>query len=225
MVRKEELAHAALVCSGREAGSRTPMTLRRIVGLSRRCRIAPAALLVLATLAAQPTLSYADYPGHSNESKTTAYGPLALNTTYAASLQTANDSDYYYFYASAANQQIHVMFTNTSPENGRLGLSLVLEGEHEGVLDSVNVVGSEQTQELAYSVPTRGKYYLGVLPEIYEVPPVPYSFTISSPQPLLGSPHKPLTRAQKLAKALAQCKKLPRRSKRKSCEETARKKY
>jgi hypothetical protein len=212
---------------------RPPMTLRRIVGLSRRCRIAPAALLVLATLAAQPTLSYADYPGHSNERKTTAYGPLALNTTYAASLQTANDSDYYYFNASAANQQIHVKFTNASPENGRLGLSLVLEGEHEGVLDSVNVVGSEQTQELAYSVPTSGKYYLGVLPEIYEVPPVPYSFTISSPQPLLTGPPpssppppatktKPPTGTHELAKALKQCRKSKRQSRRKSCERAVR---
>jgi hypothetical protein len=36
---------------------------------------------------------------------------------------------------------------------------------------------------------------------------------------------KPLTRAQKLKKALASCKKIKKKSKRQSCEKAARKKY
>ena len=115
MVRKEELAHAALVCAGRDVGGGVwTIRLRCIAGLSTRCRIAPVALLALVALAAQPTLSYADYRGHSNESLATAYGPLRLDTTYRASLQTTELSDVYYFYASGAHQQIHISFANTN---------------------------------------------------------------------------------------------------------------
>jgi hypothetical protein len=227
MVRKEELAHVALVCGNRGASDGTGATrLRRIARLSRRCPIAPAALLALAALAAQPTLSYADYPGHSNESRVTAYGPLALNTPYRAGLQTENDTDYYYFLASAAHQQIHVSITNTASAGATSDDERFwLEANRLGEL-TWGAVRGEETEKLDYSVPSSGKYYLGF--EFGERPqqlPGDYSFTISSSQPLLRTQPKPLTRAQKLANALKHCKKLKRTSKRKSCEETARKKY
>jgi hypothetical protein len=227
MVRKEELAHAAVVCGGREAGggART-IRLRCIAGLGRSRRIAPAALLALAALAAQPTLSYADYPGHSNESRATAYGPLALNTPYRAGLQTENDTDYYYFLASAAHQQIHVSITNTASAGAASSDERFwLEANRLGEL-TWGAVRGDETEKLDYSVPSSGKYYLGF--EFGERPqqlPGDYSFTISSSQPLLRTQPKPLTRAQKLANALKQCKKLKRTSKRRSCERAARQHY
>ena len=82
--------------------------------------------------------------------------------------------------------------------------------------------GSEK-QELAYSVPHIGKFYLGVGWNVEEGqppadPPGGYSLTISSPQPLL-------TRVQMLVKSLKQCKTLKGSSKRNSCEKGARKQY
>jgi len=161
---------------------------------ARTCFVVIASL---AALAVQPTLSQADYPGRSDESTGTAFGPLALNTTYAASLQTENDSDYYYLYASAANQQIHVRFSNTNAVTGPIWLpgtpvALWLENESGESLDAEQYVYPQQTGELAFSVPASGKYYLkvdfsdvvGYEPE----PPVGYSFSISSPQPLLTGP-------------------------------------
>lgn len=233
MVRREELAQAALVCAGRDVGggART-IPLRRIAGLSRRCWVAPAALLTLVALAAQPTLSYADYRGHSNESEATAYGPLTLTKTYRASLQTTNGTDVYYFYASAAHQQIHISFTNTNASGTAAegaGLLKRLERIGEDVFSEdlneayVGATRGGESHELAYSVPRSGRYYLGVGwalegPEEAADPPGGYSFTISSPQPLL-------TRAQMLVKSLKQCKTLKGTGKRKPCEQGARKQY
>lgn len=99
-----------------------------------------------------------------NDSLLTAYGPLANNSTYTATLETSNDLDYYYFYVTTSSTA-QLTFTLTN-----LGGGVGYEPEVRGYLtdshgDFIEGIGSYiepadyATQAVTLSA---GKYYVRI---------------------------------------------------------------
>jgi hypothetical protein len=103
-------------------------------------------------------------PYEPNDSPTAAYGPLAINQTYAAAMETSNDKDYFYFYVSTlSTSQVMFSFADLS------------SGSESGI--RANIYGSDNryigvSRDASPNRPTTeavtlssGKYYVAITPD------------------------------------------------------------
>lgn len=122
---------------------------------------------LLVTLAAVPSAKATEGPYEPNATLPTAYGPLAINQTYTAVMETENDKAFFYFYVtSSSTSQVMITLKNlgggTEGEDGETGAAL--EEEHgEGVTDDIYArAGNYSTKAVTLSP---GKYYIEVTPQ------------------------------------------------------------
>jgi hypothetical protein len=120
---------------------------------------------MIALVAAQGA-SAAQPPYEPNDSLLTAYGPLTLNQTYTAAMETENDRDFFYFYVnSLSSAQVNVTIKDLGggqhPENG---VSFEIQDSHGSSVSGgvVSNVGNYKTVNVTL---TAGKYYIEVGPE------------------------------------------------------------
>lgn len=122
---------------------------------------------LMAALIAAPAASAAQPPYEPNDTLLTAYGPLGLNQTYTAALETENDKDYFFFYVSSLTSS-QVSLTIKDLGGGKTpynGAAFEIEDSHgSGITYSheVEQVGDYSTVNITL---TAGKYYVEVQPE------------------------------------------------------------
>jgi hypothetical protein len=122
------------------------------------------ALAVLGT--ASPAADAVQPPYEPNDSLLTAYGPLGLNQTYTAAMETENDRDYFYFYVtSPSSSQVTVTIKDLG---GGLrsynGASFEIQDSHGSGISGAGVsnIGDYRTVNVTL---TAGKYYIEVEPD------------------------------------------------------------
>jgi hypothetical protein len=94
-----------------------------------------------------------------NDSRETAFGPLAGGTWYTGGIETLNDVDWFVFYIKTYSQ---VEFSATAAEKGSYGSYFYLydrDGKDYGTYDEDLYAPSEQEEHLALTM-TPGRYYL-----------------------------------------------------------------
>jgi hypothetical protein len=115
---------------------------------------------VCAFLALCVPASAAQPPYEPNDSLLTAYGPLGLNQTYNAAIETENDSDYFYFYVTAAaGSQVKLTIKNLGGGNY---LNLYLEDSHGEETHSVGVYNGAGDYEILNISLDPAKYFVQV---------------------------------------------------------------
>jgi hypothetical protein len=153
---------------------------RSVVCGPRTARLAGVLMLLSALAAALASLTLAtraaraDYQG-PDENTNEAYGPLRGDYSYSATLQSANDQDWYYFYVPAAGDKLHWTVANTTPVTGcnsgiySCSVYATLEdsnGQQVGGADSsagTSGVAPTTTQNIDWTFDAPGKYYLAVI--------------------------------------------------------------
>jgi hypothetical protein len=153
-----------------------------------------AAALVSVVFAARP--ARADYRG-PDENMSQAYGPLAGDYSYAATLQSDSDQDWYYFYVPAAGDQLHWTVSNTTPFTGcsagfySCSVYATLEdstGHQVGGSDSsagTSGVMPSTTQSIDWTFDAPGKYYLAVIGDSGQLS---YQFSVTPASGLSSTP-------------------------------------
>jgi hypothetical protein len=136
----------------------TPETASKLTSL------ALGALLLLA-LCLIPTAAMAVGEFEPNEDSETAYGPLAAGVTYAATLESGEDFDNYYFYVTGKGSSwVEITIANTTVDGD--GLFAELVDADEAALDEVYVPGEDFDLFEAELEP--GVYYLAIQTELFE---------------------------------------------------------
>jgi hypothetical protein len=148
--------------------------MRCASGFARALALLALFAAAMAWVALTPRAARADYRG-PDENMSQAYGPLRGDFTYAATLQSGNDQDWYYFYVPAAGDQLHWTVSNTTPLTGCTGgiyacnVYATLEdstGHQVGGGDSsagTSGVMPSTTQTIDWTFDAPGKYYLAVI--------------------------------------------------------------
>lgn len=125
--------------------------------------VAGTALLLVLCLA--PATATAAGEFEPNDDSETAYGPLAAGVTYAATLESGEDFDYYHFYvAGRGASPVAITIANTTIDGD--GLFVELLDSDEGPLDEINVPGQDFDVLEADLEP--GLYYLALQTELFE---------------------------------------------------------
>jgi len=86
--------------------------------MRRRCAegLGVAGLAMWTVLFSVGVSSAAQPAFEPNDTPLTATGPLVINSSYEAGLETSNDIDYYFFYVTApSTAQVQIAITNLSP--------------------------------------------------------------------------------------------------------------
>jgi len=125
--------------------------------------VAGTALLLVLCLA--PATATAAGEFEPNDDSETAYGPLAAGVTYAATLESGEDFDYYYFYVTGRGASpVAITITNTTADGD--GLFAELLDADEAPLDETYVPGEDFDVFEADLEP--GLYYLALQTELFE---------------------------------------------------------
>ncbi len=141
----------------------------RLADQSRGIRLSILCVLggLLVTLATAPSAKATEGPYEPNATLATAYGPLTINQTYTAVMETENDKAYFYFYVtSPSTSQVMITMKNLGGgTNGADGeTAATLEEEHgEGVSDDVYARAGDYSTKAVTLSP--GKYYIEVTPQ------------------------------------------------------------
>ena len=117
--------------------------------------------VVLLSLAALSSSARATSEYEPNDSRETAYGPLAGGTWYTAGIETINDVDWYVFYIKTYSQ---VEFSATAAPGGASGSDFSLydkDGRDYGYSEEDFSAPDEEVDRLALTM-TPGRYYLKV---------------------------------------------------------------
>jgi hypothetical protein len=122
---------------------------------------------MVAMAIAPPAAGAAQPPYEPNDSLLTASGPLGLNQTYTAAMETENDRDFFYFYVnSLSSSQVSVTIKDLG---GGLhtedGAEFEIQDSHgSGITSRAEVfnVGDYRTANVTL---TAGKYYIEVTPD------------------------------------------------------------
>jgi hypothetical protein len=112
-------------------------------------------------LALSTSATAAQPPYEPNDSLLTAHGPLGVNQTYEAAIETENDRDYFYFYVTAAaGAQVRLTLKDTGGRGEYLVLRL--EDSHGSSVSSIETEsGAGDTESLNVSLGP-GKYFVDV---------------------------------------------------------------
>lgn len=133
--------------------------------VSVRLGLVIAAVLAISAIAA-PSASAAQPPFEPNDSLLTAYGPLGLNQTYTAAMETENDRDFFYFYVtSPSSSQVSVTIKDLGGGlHSYNGAAFEIEDSHGGYISGAEVsnIGDYRTVNVTL---TAGKYYIEVEPD------------------------------------------------------------
>ena len=123
----------------------------------------PAALgLVLSLSLAQQAVAVQS-PYEPNDSIFTAAGPLTINSTYKAGLETSNDVDFFYFYVTSPNTA-QVQITMTALGGGVSEyptLTAKLDNAHGDSLDYADDLSAPDFDTMSDTL-RRGKYFVEV---------------------------------------------------------------
>lgn len=111
---------------------------------------------LLAGLALAPTARAAG-EFEPNDSRGSAYGPLEGGIDYAATFETDNDSDWYFFYVRSDASQIDISATGTAESNCDASVSL-LDADGE-LIEFFYLPIDEETNHLHVTLDA-GQYYL-----------------------------------------------------------------
>lgn len=129
------------------------------------CLAVGAVLAVMGTVS--PAAQAVQPPYEPNDSLLTAYGPLGLNQTYTAAMETENDRDFFYFYVtSPSSSQVSVTIKDLGGGlHSYNGAYFEIQDSHgNGISEGggVNNVGDYRTVNVTL---TAGKYYVEVEPD------------------------------------------------------------
>lgn len=115
--------------------------------------------LFLAAVVVLAVTSPADASGEfePNDSRGSAYGPLVGETDYAATFETDNDSEWYFFYVGSDASQIDISATGMAESNCDASVSL-LDADGE-LIDFFYLPVDEETNHLHVTLDA-GQYYL-----------------------------------------------------------------
>jgi hypothetical protein len=168
-----------------------PTPRKEAVLMSRRIALTClAATLLLGTgrAAAQSGSSYGAF--EPNNSASEAYGPLSGGTTYHATIENADDQDWYVFYV-AGEQQMDVSIASTTTVNGCTVHAKVLDraGNYQ---DQGYTVNPNQTADIRWTSPSgTTAYYLVVTDSSYDCSygtANTYSFQVNPPGAVTTTP-------------------------------------
>lgn len=117
-----------------------------------------AGLMAASASAAQP-------PYEPNDSLLTAYGPLTINQTYTAAIETENDLDYFYFYVTTpSTAQVTITLKSLGGPENAAGTYLGLENaQGDGIGEDADVGQAGQTSTINQTL-SAGKYLVKVGP-------------------------------------------------------------
>ncbi len=153
--------------------------------LQSKAFFATSFALVLALALTLAAVAKATPSFEPNDSFETAYGPLATGVTYADTIATADDEDYYYFYVTrqdGADVQVNI----DDPTVSDNGVYVELDDSDGNFIDSTDVFGQESDALDDQLDP--GKYFVLVTAEFDDQLDEAYSLELSTdPSGALGT--------------------------------------
>jgi hypothetical protein len=106
----------------------------------------------------------AEGPFEPNESLASAYGPLALNQTYSATVESATDRDFYYFYVTAPGESyVSLTIASRGGPSRIAGVNATLLDASETPLDALEYVGGAEARTISVALKPQ-KYFVEVSP-------------------------------------------------------------
>jgi hypothetical protein len=114
--------------------------------MSVRLFLGGAAVLLVLSPAA-PRVAAATGPFEPNDSPLGAAGPLSLDQTYEAALETSGDSDYYFFYVSAARgSEVRIAIENLGGGSMASDIDATILDSTLTPLSAVSYIGDGETR-------------------------------------------------------------------------------